>query len=67
MQSGVVIWFVFVKFLNFLSIPQARHDSIILNHLSGDKNQAITVLEKRISLLEHQIIQLTKKYPAPIR
>jgi DNA primase len=43
------------------SLIPPKSDSAILNHPSGDKNQAITDLEKRICVLEHQITQLTKK------
>ena len=45
----------------FKSLMHPKPDSAILNHPPGDKNQAITDLEKRISVLEHQITQLTKK------
>lgn len=42
-------------------IHSKKPDNAILNHSSSDKNQATTDLEKRVSILEHQIIQLTKK------
>ena len=46
----------------FKSLTHSKKpDNAILNHSSGDKNQATTDLEKRVSVLEHQIIQLTKK------
>jgi DNA primase len=45
----------------FKSLIPPKPDSAIRNHPSGDKNQAITDLEKRVSNLENQITQLTKK------
>lgn len=45
----------------FKSLIPPEPDSAILNHSSDDKNQAIADLEKRVSVLEHQISQLTKK------
>ena len=45
----------------FKSLIPSKSDSDILDHSSGCKNQAITDLEKRISVLEHQVTQLTKK------
>ena len=46
----------------FKSLTHSKKpDNAILNHSSGDKNQATTDLEKRVSVLEYQIIQLTKK------
>ena len=46
----------------FKSLTHSKKpDNAILNHSSGDKNQAVTNLEKRVSVLEHQIVQLTKK------
>ncbi|MBF0235825.1 MAG: DNA primase [Desulfamplus sp.] len=45
----------------FKSLMHPKSDSTSLNHPPGDKNQAITDLEKRVSLLEQQITQLTKK------
>ena len=45
----------------FKSLMHPKPDSAVLNLPPGDKNQAITDLEKRISILEHQINQLTKK------
>ena len=45
----------------FKSLIPPNSDSAILNHPSDDKNQTIADLEKRVSVLEHQISQLTKK------
>lgn len=45
----------------FRSLIPPKSDSDILNHPSCDKNQAITDLEERICVLEHQVTQLTKK------
>ena len=45
----------------FKSLIPPNPDNAILNYPSGDKNQAIADLEKRVSVLEHQISQLTKK------
>jgi uncharacterized protein YceH (UPF0502 family) len=45
----------------FKSLIPPKPGSATMNHSSGDKNQTITDLEKRISALEHQVTQLMKK------
>ena len=45
----------------FKSLIPPNPDTAILNYPLGDKNQVIADLEKRVSVLEHQISQLTKK------